>query len=70
MKIRWQSKTGRWWVELKHLSDHAYSYQSNGGSGGVFYVVSDEAAITHVQTLVDKGLFQPDANKTPMQRVA
>ena len=66
---RWESKSGKHWVEL-----------TQGESGGVFYrapqaigslgIVEDSKAIEELQRRVDLGYFQPDANKTPMRRVA
>lgn len=65
---RWESKSGKWYATVERLREGAYTYTGDG-TGGVFYVDDDDAAIAHVQELVDKGLFQPDANKTPMRCV-
>ena len=65
----WESKSGRWAVHLETFGEGGYGYQATNHSGGVLYADTDEEAIAEVQKKVDIGLFQPDANKTPMIRV-
>lgn len=67
MVARWESRTGRWWATLHHYGERAYGYGGDG-CGGVLYADSDDDAVSQVQDRVDKGLFQPDDNKTPMRR--
>lgn len=62
---RWESKSGKHWVELHSHGDGSYSYKSPG-AGGTSYHKTDDEAVQAVQQKVDSGLFQPDANKKPM----
>lgn len=66
---RWESKTRKWFVVLESFDGRGYGYTAND-SGGVLYADDDADAIAQVQARVDLGLFQPDAAKTPMRRVA
>jgi hypothetical protein len=59
---RWESKTGKHWVEIHQYDDGGYSYDAPG-SGGLC------ETIDYIHGLIEKGLFQPDKNKTPMRRV-
>ncbi len=66
---RWESKSGKHWVELERYGDtDGYTYHSPG-SGGVFYVASIQEAFNFIHAKLEKNLFQPGKNKTPMRRV-
>lgn len=65
---RWESKSGKYWVELTS-SESGVSYGAPG-AGGSLGRVGDSEAIAEIQRRVDLGYFQPDANKTPMKKVA
>lgn len=71
---RWESRTGKWFAELASvgvqgtLPTRGYSYKGRAG-GGVFYVADDAEATEYLETLVETGIFQPDANTEPMRRV-
>lgn len=60
---RYESKGGKYWVELTQDDTGWYSYQgdSSGGSLG-----RDR---TSFDRMVAGGYFQPDANTTPMRKV-
>jgi hypothetical protein len=74
---RWESRGGKYWVELMYnpafrlangtvvISAH---YQG-GGCGGGIAATSEDNAIATMQSRIDAGCFQADANKTPMRRV-
>jgi hypothetical protein len=74
---RWESRSGKHWVELFYYPafqfadgrvepSASYTALHSGGSLGN---MTEEAAIAEMQARVDRGLFQPDAAKTPMRRV-
>jgi hypothetical protein len=65
---RWESRSGKWFVEVHHLRSGGYMYEAPG-AGGVLNAGSDTDAIRAIQAKVDAGLFQPDSAKTPMRRV-
>jgi hypothetical protein len=74
---RWESKGGKYWVDLYfnpcfHLANGTdvvdAHYRGDGCGGGVDGQTIEEA-IASMQSRVDRGYFQADANKTPMHRV-
>ena len=74
---RWESRSRKHWVELSACSygtvdtpfrGICWSYESPD-AGGTVEATNDAEAIRAVQSKVDAGYFQPDANRTPMQRV-
>ena len=69
MIARWTSRSGRHWVALRQFPDGGGYHLESPSMGGVFYADSTEAAIRETQRRVDLGLFQPDANTTPMHCV-
>lgn len=65
---RWLHGRGDAFVDLiRHEGGH-YSVRADG-YGGAIYASSDGKAIENVQNRVDKGVFTPDAYKTPLRRV-
>jgi predicted Rdx family selenoprotein len=64
---KWVSRSGKHHVTLLH-DDLGYVYVAPGCGGVLGRFASDDEAITEIQRRVDDGLFQPDANKTPMSR--
>lgn len=66
---RWESKSGKHWVELNSSDSGAVFYDAPGACGSLG-IVGDSEAIAELQRRVDLGYFQPDANKTPMKKVA
>jgi hypothetical protein len=66
---RWESKSGKHWVELTQSESGAAFYNAPQAVGSLG-MVKDIDAIAEMQKRVDLGYFQPDANKTPMKRVA
>jgi len=74
---RWESRSGKHWVDLYFnpafkLADGRIvtdaHYQGVRCGGGI-QADSPETAITAMETLIARGGFQYDANKTPMKRV-
>lgn len=74
---RWESISGKHWVDLFYhpafkfangLVQPSVRYRTPGGLGSLGNI-SETDAIAAIQTRVDRGLFQPDANTTPMRRV-
>ena len=74
---RWESKTGKYWVDLyfnpafklangQTVVDAHYRGDSSGGG---IQASTEAEAITAMQQRIDRGGFQPDASKTPMRRV-
>ena len=68
MTARWESRSGKHWVELVAYESGGYGYRSPG-MGGCIGNVTEAEAIASIQSKVDAGYFQPDANVTPMHRV-
>jgi hypothetical protein len=66
---RWESKSGKHWVDLIQYESGGFGYSAPGQSGTLARG-EDVEAISEIQRRVDLGYFQPDANKTPMKRVA
>lgn len=66
---RWESVSGKHWVELTRSESGSVFYDAPRATGSLAKV-TDAEAIADMQARVDKGYFQPDANKTPMKRVA
>ena len=64
---RWESKTGKHFVEL-YRDMRGYSYHAPGAGGSLGVLPSDEIAIEKIKKIVDVGYFLPDAAKTPMHR--
>jgi len=66
---RWESRGGKYWVELRR-GRYDYHYRANNAGGGV---CSGELPITIalqiMQVMLDKGRFLPDNAKTPMKLV-
>jgi hypothetical protein len=67
---RWESKSGKYWVELTRSESGSVFYDAPQATGSLGRDLTDEQAVTDMQARVNKGYFQPDANKTPMRRVA
>jgi hypothetical protein len=67
---RWESRSGKHWVELEWLTRTHYGYRANGSGGLLASGLTREAAIAEMKRRVDAGLFQPDNAKTPMRRSA
>jgi hypothetical protein len=66
---RWESKSGKHWVELTR-SEYGVSYSAPQACGTFAKDATDAEAIADMAQRVALGYFQPDANKTPMKRVA
>lgn len=64
---RWESRSGKHWVELT-ASPLGFGYRSPSAGGGL-YAMDLDAALAELQAKVDRGHFLPDAAKTPMRRV-
>ena len=75
---RWESRSGKHWVELFYnpafkLADGRTVVDAHycaPGCGGSVVANTESEAIDALQSRVGAGYFQPDANKTPMHRVA
>jgi len=65
---KWESKSHKWFAVLYEHTNGAYSY-SGASCGGSLGIIPRQQAIDLMQSRVDQGYFQPDANKTPMRRV-
>jgi hypothetical protein len=66
---KWESKSGKHWVTLIR-SEWGVSYSAPQAHGTFANPITDEEAIADIEKQVSLGYFQPDANKTPMKRVA
>jgi hypothetical protein len=74
---RWESRGGKYWVDLYfnscfHLdngTDIVNTFYRGQGCGGSVDGQTETEAITAMQARIDRGYFQADANKTPMHRV-
>ena len=64
---RWESTSHKHWVNM-FQDDYGYSYVAPGAGGGLS-ANTEHAAICEMETRVQFGYFQPDANKRPMKRV-
>jgi hypothetical protein len=64
---RWESKSRKWWAELT-VDAWGYSYRGVD-CGGSLGDLTGLQAIEQMQSRVDNGYFQPDANTSPMLRV-
>ena len=64
---RWESKGGAYTLEVWKAEGSGWYYRAVGAGGylGNHYTTDDEA----IAAIGDINRFQPDANKTPMQRV-
>jgi hypothetical protein len=65
---RWESRSGKWWVEIEPSSFGGFNYAAADRSLGYLGNIPEIAALREMQKRVDQRLFQPDANKTPMKR--
>ncbi len=66
---RWESRGGKWWVELSQ-GRYDYSYRSNNAGGSVCAPdVANNLATMVVQAMLDCGQFLPDDAVIPMRRV-
>jgi hypothetical protein len=66
---RWESKSGKHWVNLSANGDGSYFYDAPDMHGSLGHQNNDQAAIDQFSVRVVTGIFQPDANTTPMHRV-
>jgi len=67
---RWESRTGKHWVELEWNNEFGFSYVSPDACGSLVANTTDEAIAELAPRLEPyAGYFQPDSNKTPMKRV-
>ena len=65
----WESRSKKWFVDLYRDVATGYSYRGRGCGGYLGALPSDACAIAQIETRVERGDFQPDANTTPMRRV-
>ncbi len=73
---RWESRGGKYWVEMDLFipseGDYAgvemYGYVGDHGGGGLAARNRDDAFV-EMQAKIDRGQFLPDKAKTPMRRV-
>lgn len=70
MKLaRWESKSSKYWIELE-LEETYGSYGYRGKTcGGCIVAASPAGAVEYIEQRILPSA-QPDANKTPMIRVA
>ena len=66
---KWESKSGKYWVTLTR-NTYGVSYTAPQACGTFANPITDADAIAEMEKQVSEGYFQPDANKTPMKRVA
>ena len=67
---RWESRTGKHWVELRWSNEFGFSYTSPNAGGSLAANTTDEAIAELAPRLEPyAGYFQPDSNKTAMKRV-
>lgn len=74
---RWESASGKHWVELWYNPEFRYLDGTIGidvhynapQAGGSIAATSPSDAVQKMQERLDRGGFQPDANKKPMKRV-
>jgi hypothetical protein len=64
----WQSRGGKYTATL-YRDSLGYTYKGNGCLGNLGPFASDAAAIEAMQSRMDSGFFQADANTTPMRRM-
>ena len=62
---RWESKGGKYWVELRHDS-RGFSYKGRDCGG---YLGKDPTEYERFIKRLELGEFQADANNTPMREV-
>ena len=62
---RWESKTGKHWVNAT-VSPEGYGGYHSPGAGGSTGTLGPEAVIEEVGRMVARGYFLPDSAKTPM----
>lgn len=68
---RWESRGGRYVVEL-HKAEGSGFYYCGDGCGGYFgndLTEAEAIALTEQRCQPGAGYFQPDANKTALRRV-
>ena len=70
---QWESRGGRYKLTLERRTlDNGFSflcYEGDGCGGGFDLDTTNEQAINELQEKVNRGYFQPDANKTIMKRI-
>lgn len=64
---RWESRSGKHWVDL-YRDELGYTYKAPGQGGNLGALSSDSIAVRMIELRLEN--FQPDANTTPMRRVA
>lgn len=69
MIARWESRSGKWWVELHRSDAGCYSYTANDSGGTLGNNLTNEVAIDAIEQRIANGYFQPDNLKSPMKRV-
>lgn len=63
---RWESKSGKHWVEIRR-SESGFLYYDAPGAHGSFGNITEDEAIQQIEARVED--FQPGSNKTPMIRM-
>ena len=63
---RWESKGGKYWVELRH-DKFGFSYKGHDCGG---YLGTSPQTVNSFMDRLKAGEFQADANRTPMREVA
>jgi hypothetical protein len=63
---RWESRSGKHWVELHH--DGVAAIYKADDCGGCIGVKTEAEAVATMQAKVDSGYFLPDSARTPMHR--
>ena len=66
---RWESRSGKWWVDLFRDRGSYYTYKGVDCMGSLGVLPSPEYAVGVMETKVASGHFQPDAARTNMRRV-
>lgn len=64
---RWESKSGKYWVEIVRSEAGNLHNRSVWESGSFGAGVTEDEAIAQIEGRLSD--FQPDAHKTPMRRV-
>jgi hypothetical protein len=62
--IRWESKSGKWWLEAYLHSDGCWTYRAVG-QGGCLGIKTEEEVRVYLGSFV-LPYIQPDTNKKPM----
>jgi hypothetical protein len=66
LQERWESRSGKHWVDL-YTDRFGATYITPSGGGNLGNLSALEALVK-MQERVDSGEFQPDSLKTPMRR--